>query len=67
MHRHLPQSSRGSPTASRHALLYSGDATDSAEAFRLGLVDNVLPKATLHAEVIEIARHMSRVAMDCPK
>jgi enoyl-CoA hydratase len=49
------------------ALLYTGDSFDAPEAFRLGLVDKVFPKATLHAEVTKIARRMSRVAADCLK
>jgi enoyl-CoA hydratase/carnithine racemase len=49
------------------ALLYTGDAFDAPEAFRLGLVDKVFPKATLHADVTKIARRMSRVAADCLK
>lgn len=49
------------------ALLYTGDAIDSAEAFRLGLVDKVFPKATLHAEVLKIAKRMSRVSAECLK
>jgi enoyl-CoA hydratase/carnithine racemase len=49
------------------ALLYTGDSFDSGEAFRLGLVDKVFPKATLHAEVVKIAKRMSRVSMDCLK
>jgi enoyl-CoA hydratase len=49
------------------ALLYTGDSFDSAEAFRLGLVDKVFPKATLHAEVTKIAKRMSRVSADCLK
>ena len=38
------------------ALLYTGDAFDSSEAFRLGLVDKVFPKAALQAEVTKIAK-----------
>jgi enoyl-CoA hydratase/carnithine racemase len=49
------------------ALLYTGDTFDSAEAFRLGLVDKVFPKATLQAEVTKIAKRMSRVSADCLK
>jgi enoyl-CoA hydratase/carnithine racemase len=49
------------------ALLYTGDAFSSPEAFRLGLVDKVFPKATLHAEVTKIAKRMSRVSADCLK
>jgi enoyl-CoA hydratase/carnithine racemase len=48
-------------------LIYSGDTIDAAEAFRLGLVDRVFPKATLHDEVTKIARRMSRVSSDCLK
>ncbi|HTC07243.1 MAG TPA: enoyl-CoA hydratase/isomerase family protein [Acetobacteraceae bacterium] len=49
------------------ALIYTGDAIGSAEAFRLGLVDKVFPKATLQAEVMKIAKRMSRVSADCLK
>jgi enoyl-CoA hydratase len=49
------------------ALLYTGDSFDSSEAFRLGLVDKVFPKATLQAEVMKIAKRMSRVSLDCLK
>src|SRR5262249_41540314 len=45
-------------------LVYTGDRFDSAEAYRLGVVDKVFPKATLHAEVTKIAKRMSRVALD---
>jgi enoyl-CoA hydratase/carnithine racemase len=49
------------------SLIYTGDSIGSEEAFRLGLVDKVFPKATLHGEVMKIARRMSRVSMDCLK
>ncbi|HLI13826.1 MAG TPA: enoyl-CoA hydratase/isomerase family protein [Alphaproteobacteria bacterium] len=49
------------------ALIYTGDTIDASEAFRLGLVDRVFPKAKLAAEVTKIARRMSRVSMDCLK
>jgi enoyl-CoA hydratase/carnithine racemase len=49
------------------ALIYTGDTIDSSEAFRLGLVDKVFPKASLHAEVMKVAKRMSRVALDCLK
>jgi enoyl-CoA hydratase/carnithine racemase len=49
------------------SLIYTGDAIDSAEALRLGLVDKVFPKATLHQEVTKIAKRVSRVSMDCLK
>ncbi len=48
-------------------LLYSGDSFDSSEAFRLGLVDKVFLKATVHQEVAKIAKRMSRVSLDCLK
>ncbi len=47
------------------ALIYSGDVIDSAEAFRLGLVDKVFAKETVQQEVMKIARRMSRVSLDC--
>jgi enoyl-CoA hydratase/carnithine racemase len=47
--------------------IYTGDTISSEEAFRLGLVDKVFPKATLHDEVMKIARRMSRVSIDCLK
>lgn len=49
------------------ALIYTGDSIDGAEAYRLGLVDKVFPKAALHAEVTKIAKRMSRVSIDCLK
>jgi enoyl-CoA hydratase len=45
-------------------LIYTGDKIDGAEAFRLGLVDKVFSKASLHDEVMKIAKRMSRVAVD---
>lgn len=47
------------------ALIYSGDTIDAGEAFRLGLVDKVFPKADLDAEVTKIAKRMSRVSLEC--
>ena len=49
------------------ALLYTGDIFDAGEAYRLGLVDKVFPKADLAAETLKIARRMSRVSTDCLK
>jgi enoyl-CoA hydratase len=49
------------------ALIYTGDIIDAGEAFRLGLVDKVFPKASLAQETRKIARRMSRVALDCLK
>jgi enoyl-CoA hydratase/carnithine racemase len=46
-------------------LIYTGDTISAAEAFRLGLVDDVFPKAGLPAEVTKIARRMSRVSLEC--
>ena len=45
-------------------LIYTGDSFDSTEAFRLGLVDKVFPKATVHQEATKIAKRMSRVSVD---
>lgn len=45
-------------------LIYTGDKIDGAEAFRLGLVDKVFSKASLHDEVTKIAKRMSRVSVD---
>ncbi len=47
------------------ALIYSGDQIEASEAFRVGLVDQVFPKAELAAEVTKIARRMSRVSVEC--
>jgi enoyl-CoA hydratase len=47
------------------ALIYTGDTIGAEEAFRVGLVDKVFPKAALHAEVRKIALRMSRVSLDC--
>ena len=49
------------------ALIYTGDIIDAAEAYRLGLVDKVFPKADLAREARKIALRMSRVALDCLK
>jgi len=46
-------------------LIYTGDTISADEAFRLGLVDGVYPKADLHAEVTKMARRMSRVSLEC--
>lgn len=46
-------------------LIYTGDTFGPEEAFRLGLVDQVFPKADLEREVVKIARRMSRVALEC--
>jgi enoyl-CoA hydratase len=46
-------------------LIYTGDAFDANEAFRLGLVEQVFPKADLQREVVKIARRMSRVSVEC--
>lgn len=49
------------------ALIYTGDIFDAAEAYRLGLVDKVFPKAELEVETLKIAKRMSRVSVDCLK
>src|SRR5260221_7339707 len=46
-------------------LIYTGDTIGAAEALRVGLATRVYPKATLHAEVMKIAKRMSRAAMEC--
>lgn len=46
-------------------LIYTGDAFGADEAFRLGLVDQVFPKAELEREVVKIGRRMSRVSLAC--
>jgi enoyl-CoA hydratase/carnithine racemase len=46
-------------------LIYTGDTIGAEEAFRLGLVDKVFPKARLAAESLKIAQRMSRVSLDC--
>lgn len=46
-------------------LIYTGDTIGADEAFRLGLVDQVFPKASLQAEVTKIAKRMSRVSLEC--
>ncbi|MEP9377723.1 enoyl-CoA hydratase/isomerase family protein [Aquabacter sp. CN5-332] len=47
------------------ALIYTGDTIKADEAFRIGLVDQVFPKASLEAEVTKIAKRMSRVSLEC--
>ena len=47
------------------ALIYSGDTIKADEAFRLGLVDKVFAKKDVHAEVMKIAKRMSRVSLEC--
>ena len=44
-------------------LIYTGDLIDAKEAFRLGLLDGVFPKADLERETLKVARRMSRVAL----
>jgi enoyl-CoA hydratase len=46
------------------ALIYTGDRFDAAEAYRLGVVDKVFPKDQLRAEVMKIAKRMSRVSLE---
>lgn len=46
-------------------LIYTGDTFGADEAFRLGLVDRVHPKANLQAEVTRLAKRMSRVSLEC--
>ena len=46
-------------------LIYTGDMFGAEEAYRLGLVDRVFPKAELHAAALKVAKRMSRVALDC--
>ena len=45
----------------------TGEISDAAEAYRLGLVDQVFPKVALDTETLKIARRMSRVSLDCLK
>jgi enoyl-CoA hydratase len=45
------------------ALVYTGDRIDATEALRLGLVDQVFAKDELEAQVMKIAKRMSRVAL----
>jgi enoyl-CoA hydratase len=40
-------------------LLYTGDAVDAREAYRLGLVNHVVPAAALEAEVAELVRKIA--------
>ena len=47
------------------ALIYTGDTIGADEAFRLGLVNKVFPKADLHSEVTKLAKRMSRVSLEC--
>jgi enoyl-CoA hydratase len=45
-------------------LIYTGDRFDAGEAYRLGLVDKVFPKDRLRAEVMKLAKRMSRVSLE---
>ena len=47
------------------ALIYTGDTIGATEAHRLGLVDGVFPKASVHSETRKIALRMSRVSLEC--
>lgn len=46
-------------------MIYTGDIVDSDEALRIGLVNRVFPKASLHDEVMKIANRMAQVSMQC--
>ena len=46
-------------------LIYTGDKIGAEEAFRLGLVNRVFPKAKLRAETLKIAKRMGQVALAC--
>jgi enoyl-CoA hydratase len=48
-------------------LIYTGDLFGAQEAYRLGLVDRVFPKAELRDGALKIAKRISRVALDCLK
>jgi enoyl-CoA hydratase/carnithine racemase len=43
--------------------IYTGDVFGAEEAFRMGLVNRVFPKADLRAECLKIAKRMSQVAL----
>lgn len=47
--------------------IYSGDMFEAAEAFQIGLVNRVIPKADLRAEALKRAKRMARVADSCLK
>ena len=40
-------------------LLYSGEVINAQEALRIGLVDEVVPDASLRGRAIEVARHLA--------
>jgi enoyl-CoA hydratase/carnithine racemase len=46
-------------------IIYTGDMFDAARAERMGFVERVFPKDSLHAEVLKIAKRMSMVAIEC--
>ena len=46
-------------------LIYTGDTIGAEEAQRLGLVTRVYPTDRLKAEVMKIAKRMSRAAVEC--
>ena len=48
-------------------LIYTGDVIDAQEAYRIGLVSKVYPKADLTKETMKFAKRMSMVALECLK
>jgi len=46
------------------SLMYTGDTIGAQEAFQLGLVDQIFPKATLSTEVMKIARRMAEAPLE---
>jgi enoyl-CoA hydratase/carnithine racemase len=47
--------------------IFTGDQFGAEEALRIGLVNQVFPKAALRDETMKIAHRISRVALDCLK
>lgn len=50
--------------ARSRALIYSGDMFGADKAARIGLVDDIFPKESLHGEVLKLAKRISQVSAE---